>query len=80
MKICTSQVFEGLIHVADPSKSWVARWQRLDKFVPGMYAVKVVGNLPNDVLLTLEENGFTYIPRDGSELQEERAEEGEGEE
>ncbi|MCJ1393816.1 hypothetical protein MMC18_006692 [Xylographa bjoerkii] len=40
---CTSQVYEGLITLADPSTSWVARWQRLDGYVPGVYAVKVVG-------------------------------------
>ena len=40
---CTSQVFEGLITLADPSQSWVAKWQRLDKYVGGVYAVKVVG-------------------------------------
>jgi len=40
---CTSQVYEGLITLADASQSWVARWQRLDGYVPGVYAVKVVG-------------------------------------
>lgn len=40
---CTSQVFEGLLTLADPSVSWVARWQRLDSYVPGVYAVKVTG-------------------------------------
>jgi len=40
---CTSQVFEGLITLADPSQSWVAKWQRLKGYVPGVYAVKVQG-------------------------------------
>ncbi|KAI9854656.1 MAG: Transcription elongation factor SPT4, partial [Pleopsidium flavum] len=40
---CTSQVYEGLITLADASQSWVAKWQRLDGYVPGVYAVKVVG-------------------------------------
>ena len=40
---CTSQVFEGVITLANPERSWVAKWQRLDKYVPGNYAVKVVG-------------------------------------
>jgi transcription elongation factor SPT4 len=40
---CTSQVFEGLITLMDPASSWVARWQRLDSYVPGIYAVKVTG-------------------------------------
>lgn len=40
---CTSQVYEGLITLVEPSQSWVAKWQRLDGYVPGVYAVKVVG-------------------------------------
>ena len=40
---CTSQVFEGLITLADPTSSWVAKWQRLEAYVPGVYAVKVQG-------------------------------------
>ena len=42
---CTSQVFEGLITLSDPTNSWVARWQRLDGCVGGVYAVKVVGTV-----------------------------------
>ena len=40
---CTSSVFEGLITLSDPQGSWVAKWQRLQGYVPGTYAVKVVG-------------------------------------
>ena len=40
---CCSQVFEGLITLVDPQTSWVAKWQRLQGYVPGTYAVKVVG-------------------------------------
>jgi len=40
---CTSQVFEGLITLSDPETSWVAKWQRLQGYVSGTYAVKVVG-------------------------------------
>lgn len=42
---CTSQVFEGLISIADERVSWVARWQRLEGYVPGTYAVKVTGTV-----------------------------------
>lgn len=45
---CTSPVFEGLITLREPRKSWVAKWQRLDGFVRGMYAVKVSGNVSGD--------------------------------
>ena len=39
----TSQVFEGLVTLSDPLNSWVAKWQRLQDYVPGTYAIKVVG-------------------------------------
>ncbi|OJJ87313.1 transcription elongation factor SPT4 [Aspergillus glaucus CBS 516.65] len=68
---CTSQVFEGLITLNDPNTSWVARWQRLDSYVPGTYAVKVTGSLPDDVISNLEDAGVKYIPRDGSTGEEE---------
>jgi transcription elongation factor SPT4 len=40
---CTSAVFEGMIAMADPQSSWVAKWQRLQGYAPGTYAVKVEG-------------------------------------
>ncbi|KAL0637213.1 transcription elongation factor spt4 [Maublancomyces gigas] len=64
---CTSPVFEGLITLREPRKSWVAKWQRLDGFVRGMYAVKVSGNLPDEVILILADNEIEYRPRDGSD-------------
>ncbi|KAJ6097411.1 hypothetical protein N7499_001785 [Penicillium canescens] len=63
---CTSQVFEGLIAVRDPAVSWVARWQRLDNYVPGTYATKVTGSLPEYIISSLEDSGIKYVPRDGS--------------
>lgn len=63
IEACTSQVFEGLITLANPAKSWVAKWQRLDGYVSGVYAVKVSGQLPNDVRNMLEEEfRIQYIP------------------
>jgi transcription elongation factor SPT4 len=59
----TSQVFEGLISLADPSKSWVAKWQRLDKYVKGVYATKVSGQLPAEVVAVMEDEArIRYIP------------------
>ncbi|KAK4191382.1 transcription elongation factor spt4 [Podospora australis] len=64
---CTSTVFDGLITLADPTKSWVAKWQRLDGYVRGVYATKVSGQLPDEVRTQLEDDhGVQYIPRDGS--------------
>jgi transcription elongation factor SPT4 len=64
---CTSQVFEGLITVADTSRSWVARYQRLEGYKPGVYATQVEGILPDDVIGLVESAGINYVPRDGSE-------------
>lgn len=40
---CTSQVFDGLLTVSDTSRSWVARFQRLEGYAPGVYAIQVEG-------------------------------------
>ena len=69
---CTSQVYEGLLTLQEPEKSWVARWQRLDKYKPGVYAVKVVGVLPDEVLQDMEDAGVRYVPRDGSAQDDEQ--------
>lgn len=67
----TSQIFEGLITLADPSTSWVAKWQRLSSYEPGVYAVKVVGRLADDMIQSLQEQGVRYVPRDGGGADEE---------
>lgn len=60
---CTSQVFDGLITLADPARSWVAKWQRLDGYVRGVYATKVSGILPDEVVAVMEEEArIRYIP------------------
>ncbi|KAK7409690.1 transcription elongation factor spt4 [Neonectria punicea] len=67
---CTSQVFEGVITLANPARSWIAKWQRLDGYVGGVYAIKVSGQLPDEIRVTLEEEyRISYIPRDGTETE-----------
>ena len=61
---CTSANFNGTIAVMDPKRSWVAKWQRLDRYEPGIYAVQVLGQLPKGVIQDLEEQGIKYVPRD----------------
>lgn len=43
---CTTAVFSGMIALCNPEDSWVARWQRMEKRVKGMYAIDVSGKLP----------------------------------
>lgn len=70
IEACTSPVFEGLVTLREPGVSWVARWQRIDKYVKGVYAVKVNGNLPEEVIRELEDANIVYRPRDGSYIAE----------
>jgi transcription elongation factor SPT4 len=62
---CTSANFNGCIAVMDPARSWVAKWQRVDGYVPGVYAVQVVGELPPAYVQDLSDQGVRYVPRDG---------------
>ncbi|RPA87356.1 transcription elongation factor spt4 [Ascobolus immersus RN42] len=66
---CTSSEYEGIITIHEVSESWVAKWQRLDKYVPGIYAVKVSGNLPSEIISELRDAGIMYHARNGSEDQ-----------
>ncbi|CAK9441575.1 uncharacterized protein LODBEIA_P54430 [Lodderomyces beijingensis] len=64
---CTSPSFEGLVALGQDNKgSWVARWLRIESFVPGLYAVKVNGKLPLDTVDSLEQANVYYRPRDGT--------------
>ncbi|KAF7846075.1 hypothetical protein BT93_L5321 [Corymbia citriodora subsp. variegata] len=69
---CTSSLFEGVITLADPRSSWVAKWLRLSEYAPGIYAAKVSGALPEDIVDALKANGIVYIPRDGGEVEDSR--------
>ena len=67
---CTSAVFEGMISMADPQSSWVAKWQRLQGYAPGTYAVKVEGvvsfldaSILRDVLTLYSFQTTTSLPR-----------------
>ena len=63
---CTSSNFDGMIALMQPEESWVAKWQRINTFVKGMYAISVTGTLTKSTLDTLEINGYRYRNRDVS--------------
>jgi transcription elongation factor SPT4 len=44
---CTTSYFSGMISMIEPDGSWVAKWQRIGSFEPGMYAIEVLGTLPD---------------------------------
>lgn len=62
----TSGQFEGMASLIKPEESWVAKWLRNNRGVPGVYAVKVIGRLSADDMDELEGKGITYRPRDGT--------------
>lgn len=65
---CTSPNFHGMIALVDDKQSsWVAKWQRIDKMVSGLYAVQVIGRLPDEIVNELRKNGVEYFSRDGVE-------------
>ncbi|XP_074642349.1 transcription elongation factor SPT4-like [Tubulanus polymorphus] len=64
---CTSNNFDGLIAIMGPEDSWVGKWQRINKFSKGCYAVSVTGRLPPGIVRELKSKGITYRSRDTSE-------------
>ncbi|KAL0994785.1 hypothetical protein UPYG_G00127130 [Umbra pygmaea] len=61
---CTSSSFDGVIAMMSPEDSWVAKWQRISNFKPGVYAVTVTGRLPPGVVRELKSRGVIYKSRD----------------
>ncbi|KAK6115985.1 hypothetical protein DH2020_008254 [Rehmannia glutinosa] len=59
---CTTPNFTGLISVADPTRSWAARWLASGKFVPGCYTISVSEALPQDLQNMCEEERVPYVP------------------
>ncbi|KAH3763712.1 transcription elongation factor SPT4 [Pelomyxa schiedti] len=44
---CTSISFKGFVAIMRPTRSWVAKWQKLQRVHPGCYAISVSGALPD---------------------------------
>ena len=44
----------------EPNGSWVAKWQRIGHFEPGLYAIEVLGELPEDAIEYCENSELEY--------------------
>ena len=70
---CTTGSFEGLAAVTQPSQSWVARWQFINNFVPGIYALKVNGQVSQEALRKLRpglQNVGQILQQEDKKIQE----------
>jgi len=61
---CTSTNFDGMIALMVPEESWVAKWQRVNRCVRGMYAISVSGRLPATIVRDMKSRGIKYRTRD----------------
>ena len=50
-----------MIALVNPAESWVAKWQRLSRGVPGIYAIKIAGVLEEADIEMLSERGISYV-------------------
>lgn len=64
--MCTSNNFDGMIALMSPEDSWVAKWQRINRFTKGIYAISVAGRLPAVVVRDMKSRGIHYRTRDNS--------------
>ena len=66
-----SNTFNGMIGAMDNENSWVCKWQKITKKVPGCYAISVTGSLPSELISELRAMKVTYHPsmRDRSKPQ-----------
>ncbi|GAA6054126.1 hypothetical protein JCM3770_003208 [Rhodotorula araucariae] len=65
--MCTTAQFDGVVAMISPDESWVAKWQRNDKHVPGVYAVRVTGQLPDEIAEDLEARGISAVSRENDD-------------
>lgn len=60
---CTTTTYTGLLAICQPDKSWVARWQRIERVKAGLYAGKVWGRLPESLEEDLVAQGIP-VPKE----------------
>lgn len=63
---CTSSSFDGIVAMMSPEDSWVSKWQRINRYVKGCYAISVTGRLPLGIINELKSKGIVYRSRDTS--------------
>ncbi|XP_033225377.1 transcription elongation factor SPT4 [Belonocnema kinseyi] len=64
---CTSTNFDGMVAAMCPEDSWVCKWQRINRFCKGVYALSVSGRLRPNYIKDMKSRGIPYKPRDTSQ-------------
>ena len=44
----------------DPRESWAAKWLRVDTYLPGVYAIAVIGQFDREIEEDLENRGCRW--------------------
>lgn len=57
---CTTAFHEGQAAIMDPGESWVAKWLRVDNYLPGCYAINVTGQFDKEIEEELENRGCRW--------------------
>ena len=63
--------FEGLCGIYQPEASWTARWQGFNSLKPGLYALKILEELPGDIKAELDQSKTPYLKEDTATRQDE---------
>mmetsp|Transcript_13467 Transcript_13467/g.12185 ORF Transcript_13467/g.12185 Transcript_13467/m.12185 type:complete len:118 (+) Transcript_13467:59-412(+) len=63
---CTSSYFEGSIAILEANGSWVAKWNGISDCIPGLYAIQIIGQLPEEALQRCEE--ANVVPRSSAKI------------
>mmetsp|Transcript_10820 Transcript_10820/g.37315 ORF Transcript_10820/g.37315 Transcript_10820/m.37315 type:complete len:121 (+) Transcript_10820:132-494(+) len=46
---CTTASFDGVVAMMKPEESWIARWEGINRSLPGCYAMKLTGEMPEQI-------------------------------
>ena len=70
IRVTTTPHFDGLCGIFQPEHSWAARWQGFNSLKPGLYALKVLEELPADIKAELDQTKTPYLKMDTASRRE----------
>jgi transcription elongation factor SPT4 len=64
IRLTTTKNFVGLCGIFQPEQSWAARWQGFNSLKPGLYTLKLLEELPEDIKAELDQSKTPYLKED----------------